>query len=108
MSKTVATKKYDYTAVNLPHELLNEVDKFIENKTRYRSRAEFVKKAIENQLWIDAAHKGIWVVDNEGKITKYKEGSFEQMIKGSYSTSKLMDIETILINIEKQLNKKQE
>ena len=43
-------KKYDYKAVNLPRSILDEVDKAVENDPFIRSRAEFVKRAIEDKL----------------------------------------------------------
>ena len=43
-------KKYDYTAVNLPSRLLELVDEEVEKSERYSSRADFVKKAIKQEL----------------------------------------------------------
>jgi len=45
------TKKYDYTAVNLPTQLLKKIDIIKEkHPNEFRSRADFVKKAINHYL----------------------------------------------------------
>jgi len=40
----------NYKNVNLPEEILNKVDKAVKNNSDYSSRAEYVKRAIINQL----------------------------------------------------------
>lgn len=52
MSKSVAKKEkdYNYKAVNLPQDILDEVDDVIKEDKFYRSRADFVKSAIKDKL----------------------------------------------------------
>ena len=42
--------EYNYKAVNLPNDLLNEVDKYVKKSKLFTNRSEFVKAAIRDKL----------------------------------------------------------
>ena len=45
------SEKNKYKGINLPPELVKEIDKIIQNKKfGFTSRAEFVKEALRNQI----------------------------------------------------------
>jgi metal-responsive CopG/Arc/MetJ family transcriptional regulator len=43
-------KDYDYTAVNLPTPLINQVDKTVTKSPLYNTRADFVKCAVREKI----------------------------------------------------------
>ena len=42
--------EYNYKAVNLPGDLLDEVDKYVKSSKLFSNRSEFVREAIRDKL----------------------------------------------------------
>ena len=70
-------KDYNYTTVNLPTNLIKIIDKIVNENDFYRTRAHFIRMAIEEK--IDKFNEGV-IADSRGSASQSKS-DIEEMFK---------------------------
>lgn len=97
----------EYKAVNLPKDLLDQVDDFIKKNPIYRSRAEFVKSAIKNKIDYDNVYSNISILKpiEYKPVVETKEYKEKKAFENAL-INKINALENQIIKLNEKINKK--